>query len=86
MAESVWVGAVAVSGPRSQQYWKPYTHAAKFEGVLPVLWSEDDVTIYRVPVRTESQAHVAPRGVLVTRAPATASDTGRNPKLRARPR
>jgi hypothetical protein len=69
------VGAIAVSGPRSQEYWKPYAHPVKFEGVLPVLWRADDVTIYRVPLHTESLAHVVPRGAIVGRAPATASDT-----------
>jgi len=54
------VGAIAMSGPRSQEYWKPYAHPAKFEGVLPVLWRADDVTVYRVPMRTASLAHVSP--------------------------
>ncbi len=69
-------GAVAISGPHSQEYWKPYSHPAKFEGVLPVLWRADDVTIYRVPLRTESLAHVAPREAIVAHAPMRPSDTG----------
>jgi hypothetical protein len=69
------VGAVAVSGPNSQEYWKPFTHAAKFEGLLPVLWREGDVTFYRVPQRTGSLAHVVNEAAIVSRAPAGPGDT-----------
>jgi hypothetical protein len=69
------VGAVAISGPRSREYWKPYAHPAKFEGTLPLLWSSEDVTFYGVPRRTESLAHVVPREAIVTRAPKSAADT-----------
>jgi hypothetical protein len=67
--------AIAVSGPKSQEYWKGFAHPAKFDGRLPVLWSEDDVTIYRVPLRTESLAHVVPVSALVRRAPSGPGDT-----------
>jgi hypothetical protein len=69
------VGAIAVSGPNSQEYWKPFTHPAKFEGVLPVLWREDDVTIYRVPQRTASLAHVVNETAIVSHSPAGPRDT-----------
>src|SRR6185369_6146840 len=49
--------AVAVSGSGSQEYWKPYAYPEKFDA-LPVLWSEDGVTVYRVPQRSSSLAHV----------------------------
>jgi len=68
-------GAIAVSGPQSQEYWKPFAHPKKFDGVLPVLWSQDDVTIYRVPLRTPSLAHVVPETALVRRAPRGPQDT-----------
>lgn len=55
------VGAVAVSGPKSPEYWKPYANPGKFDGVLPVLWRAEDVTIYKVPQRTASLAHVVPQ-------------------------
>lgn len=58
-------GAVAVSGKDSQEYWKPYLHPKKFDGVLPVLWREDDVTIYQIPQRSASLAHVIPEIALV---------------------
>jgi hypothetical protein len=68
-------GAVAVSGPKSQEFWKVYAHPTKFDGRLPVLWSEDDVTIYRVPLGTESLAHVVAESALVRRAPSSRQDT-----------
>jgi hypothetical protein len=49
------VQAIAVPGPRSPEYWKPFTRPRKFDGVLPVLWSEDDTTIYRAPQRYISE-------------------------------
>ncbi|HJT88787.1 MAG TPA: hypothetical protein VJ732_13050 [Bryobacteraceae bacterium] len=72
--EAFGVGAVAVSGPNSREYWKPYKHPGKFQGVLPVLWSEDDVTIYRVPQRTESLAHVVPAEAVVRQEPRGPAD------------
>jgi hypothetical protein len=54
------IQAVAVAGPRSPEFWKPYTDPLKFEGRLPVLWREDDVTIYRVPQKSALLAHVVP--------------------------
>ena len=68
------VGAIAISGPNSQEYWKPYSHPNKFEGLLPVLWRADDVTIYHVSQRTASLAHVVPAVAIVTHPPAAASD------------
>ena len=62
------VGAVAVSGPHSSEFWRSYiVHPEKFEGILPVIWREDDVTIYRVPQRTASLAHVMPDTAVVSR-------------------
>jgi hypothetical protein len=62
--------AVVVSGPASREQWKPFAQPEKFEGLLPPLWSEDGVTVYRVPQRTASLAHVIPETALVKRAPA----------------
>jgi hypothetical protein len=66
------VGAIAVSGPASQEFWKPFTHPAKFAD-LPVLWREDDVTIYRVPQRTPSLAHVVPFAAILRQDPSDIS-------------
>lgn len=57
------VGAVVVAGS-----------SAKFDGVLAPVWREEDVTIYRLPQRTLSLAHVLPEGALVQREPWQAED------------
>jgi hypothetical protein len=77
------VGAIAVSGPNSHEYWKPFVHPAKFEGLLPVLWHEEDVTIYRVPQRTASLAHVVSESAIVSRSPAGPRDTDQIEKYTA---
>src|SRR5207244_1619491 len=69
------VQAVAVPGPHSSQYWRPFIRPAKFEGMLPVLWREDDTTIYRVPQRFPSLAHVLRPDQLVRHAPVHGLDT-----------
>ena len=61
--------AVAVPGPHSPEFWKPFTRPGKFDGMLPVLWREDDTTIYRVPQRSASLAHVMRPEQLVRRPP-----------------
>jgi hypothetical protein len=68
------VGAVAISGPQSQEFWKVYAHPKKFEGALPAIWKEDDMTIYRLPQRSPSLAHVVPESALVRRAPRQEGD------------
>jgi hypothetical protein len=69
--EAFGVGAIAISGPDSMEYWKPYARPRKFDGVLPVLWNEAGMTIYRIPQRSPSLAHVIPEAALVRRAPAS---------------
>jgi hypothetical protein len=45
-----------------------------FEGVLPVLWHEEDDTIYAVPQRSPSLAHVIPLAAVVARRPRDGHD------------
>ena len=68
------VGAVGISGPDSQEYWKGFFQPAKFEHLLPVLWRDSGVTIYKIPQRTSSLAHVVPESALVIHAPAGRSE------------
>jgi hypothetical protein len=69
------VQAVTVSGPQSTEFWKPYRNPKKFDGLLPLLWREDDVTIYKkVPQRTLSLAHVIPPAVSTLEAYVAALD------------
>lgn len=67
------VSAVAVSGPKSEEYWHPYADPKKFDG-LPVLWNDGGVTIYQVPGRSDSLAHVVPPEAIVTRPPRNPED------------
>jgi len=49
---AVGVGAIIVSGPKSPEFWKPYPRDVDvYGGKLPVLWSEDDTTIYKITKR-----------------------------------
>lgn len=67
--------AVSVSGPKSRVADKPYRNPKKFEGALPVLWHEEDDTIYAVPQRTSSLAHVVPEDAIVQHMPMHGLDT-----------
>jgi hypothetical protein len=63
------VQAIAVSGPNSPEFWKSYRDPRKFEGLLPVLWREQDTTIYAVPQRSAALGHVVKRESLVRNNP-----------------
>jgi hypothetical protein len=61
--------AIYVPGEKSRENYHPIAHPHKFDGVLPVLWHEEDDTIFGVPQRSRSLAHVIPEEALVGRAP-----------------
>jgi hypothetical protein len=67
--------AIYIPGPASQVQDKPFIHPYKFEGILPVLWHQEDDTIYAVPQRTDSLAHVVPLSAIVKRQPIHGLDT-----------
>jgi len=67
------VGAVCVPGPKSPEFWKPFRHPGKFEG-LPVLWRVDDTTIYQIPRLSASLAHVVPESAVIRDSPRAAGD------------
>jgi hypothetical protein len=73
--KAMGVRAVAVSGPRSTERYKPFYHPHKFEGRLPVLWRDGDDAIYEVPWQYYSLAHAMEPGDLVQRTPAHGVDT-----------
>jgi hypothetical protein len=73
--KALGVRAVAVSGPRSTEVYKPFIPPQKFEGRLPVLWREGDDVIYEVPWRFYSLAHAIEPGYLVQRTPVHEADT-----------
>jgi hypothetical protein len=68
------VGAIAVSGANSGEFWKPFSDPAKFDA-LPALWSENGVTIRRVPKRSTALAHVVPESAIAKHPPKTPEDT-----------
>jgi hypothetical protein len=70
------VGAVCVPGAKSPEFWKGIVHPAKFDGVLPLLWREDDTSIYSVPQHSASLAHVVPAAAIVRRAPRSRGEIG----------
>ena len=73
--KALGVRAVAVSGPRSTEVYKPFYHPLKFEGRLAVRWRDGDDTIYEVPWQYYSIAHAMEPGDLVQRVPAHGVDT-----------
>ena len=66
--KSLGVEAVAVSGPNSGEFYKPFHDPKKFEGVLEPIWRDGDDVFYRVSANG-SLAHVVPRASLVARPP-----------------
>jgi hypothetical protein len=68
--------AVYVPGPMSRIPDRPFNHPEKFKDVLPVLWHEEDDTIYAIPQRTKSLAHVVPANAIVDRQPINGLDIG----------
>ena len=64
---------IGVPGPASSEFFKAFRNPRKFDGVLPVIWREDDTTLYRVP-GDGSLAHVISREAQVWRQPRSGSD------------
>jgi hypothetical protein len=63
------VDAIYVPGEKSREHYHAIAHAHKFDGILPVLWHEEDDTIFGIPNRTGSLAHVIRASAAVARAP-----------------
>jgi hypothetical protein len=70
------VGAVVVAGRKSPEYWKDFARPPRFEGILPLVWREDDTSIYRVPSPNPSLAHIVPESALVRSKPRNYLDVG----------
>ena len=73
--KALGVRAVAVSGPRSTEVYKPFYHPRKFEGRLPVLWRDGDDVIYEAQGSDYSLAHAVAAGALVKQTPEHGVDT-----------
>ncbi|HXJ43837.1 MAG TPA: hypothetical protein VNH18_31420, partial [Bryobacteraceae bacterium] len=61
------VQGVVISGNHSPEFWKPFADKTKYEGKLPVLWHEDDTSLYGLPLHSKSLAHAVPEAVRSTR-------------------
>jgi len=61
--------AIYVPGEKSREFYHSIAHTHKFDGVLPVLWHDEDDTIFAVPQRSRSLAHVIPKAAVVAREP-----------------
>ncbi|HEV3196315.1 MAG TPA: hypothetical protein VGZ73_00365 [Bryobacteraceae bacterium] len=75
----VWLKALgahafSVPGPLSDPYYVPFPHPERFQGHFPVLWREGDTTLYGVPTRSSSLAHVVPASTLVQHFPVNGLD------------
>jgi hypothetical protein len=67
-------GAVTVPGPRSRDAYHPIANPRKFDGLLPLVWSEEDDSVYQVPSNSASLAHLIPESAVVTRRPENGLD------------
>jgi hypothetical protein len=56
--QTMSVHAIVVNGPDSTDEYKDFQHPERFEALLPVLHRERGDTIYAIPQRTASLAHV----------------------------
>jgi hypothetical protein len=68
--------AVAVPGPGSPDYWKPFANPRKFEGLVPLVWRERDTSIYKISNAPYSLAHVMRASDLIEHAPVNGLDVG----------
>jgi hypothetical protein len=64
------ISAIIGGGPNSREFYHPYAHPEKFDG-LPEIWRDGPDAIYSVPRRRASLAHaMLPSDLLAERPPA----------------
>ncbi len=68
--------AITVPGPASRDHYHPIRNPAKFDALLPLVWREGGDSIYQVPLRSPSLAHVIPASAVVSRQPIHGLDIG----------
>jgi len=68
-------GAQAIAIPYPDAYYRAFADPKKFDGVLPVLWSDRGTVLYSLRNRSSSLAHVVPAEALITRTPIDGLDT-----------
>lgn len=67
-------GAVTVPDAESNDHYHAMLHPAKFDRLLPLLWRDGGDSIYQVPLRSASLAHVVPSSAIVARRPMNGLD------------
>ena len=66
-------GAVVVPGRDSKDHFHWIENPDKFDGLVPLLWRESGESIYQIPQRSASLAHVIPRSAVVRTKPEVSS-------------
>jgi hypothetical protein len=67
-------GAIQIGGPKSANFYHDYDFPYRFKESLPLVWSNGDDYVYRVPERTEGLARVVRARDLMTHPPANGID------------
>jgi hypothetical protein len=67
-------GAIVVAGRDSDDHFHAVANPDKFDGLLRLLWRESGESIYQVPQRTSSLAHVISRSAVVRTRPKNGLD------------
>lgn len=66
--------AITIPNPDGPAPTKPFIHPHKFDGVLPLLSRNQGDSIYGVPQRSPSLAHVIPEQAVIAKQPANGLD------------
>lgn len=69
-------GGIVVPGRESKDDYHPIANPDKFDGLLPLVWRESGDSIYQVPLRSTSLAHVVARSAVVRARPVNGLDVG----------
>jgi hypothetical protein len=69
-------GAIVLPGRGSKDHYHAIANPDKFDGLLPLLWRDSGDSIYRVPQRSPSLAHVIPKSAVVRTRPNHGLDVG----------
>jgi hypothetical protein len=67
-------GAIMVPGYNSKDHYHGITDPDKFDGLLPRVWQESGDSIYKIPKRSPSLAHVIPKSSIVRTRPSNGLD------------
>ncbi len=67
------VGVIAAPAPGSPDYRHPFAEPSKFDS-LPPVWSDQGVTLRRVPLTSDSLAHLVPETAISRHPPKTPED------------